>query len=135
MWASEETACLQTSHIWNLNSERLSNTLEIKMTIIRKVWKRMCWGRRASLRYHQCLISTQSGTISNHHLTVKAVKINPADSHITFVRKIRVLKMFHPIINHIVSNIIKVQGESKKRGISKSMYIALRAIKIKQIKF
>ena len=27
------------------------------------------------------------------------------------------------------------QGESKKSGISKSMYIALRAIKIKQIKF
>ena len=31
--------------------------------------------------------------------------------------------------------IVKVQGESKKSGISKSMYIALRAIKIKQIKF
>ena len=28
-----------------------------------------------------------------------------------------------------------IQGESKKSGISKSMYIALRAIKIKQIKF
>ena len=28
-----------------------------------------------------------------------------------------------------------LQGESKKSGISKSMYIALRAIKIKQIKF
>ena len=28
-----------------------------------------------------------------------------------------------------------VQGESKKSGISKSMYIALRAIKIKQINF
>ena len=30
---------------------------------------------------------------------------------------------------------VQVQGESKKSGISKSMYIALRAIKIKQIKF
>ena len=28
-----------------------------------------------------------------------------------------------------------IQGESKKSGISKSMYIALRAIKIKQINF
>ena len=28
-----------------------------------------------------------------------------------------------------------IQGESKKSVISKSMYIALRAIKIKQIKF
>ena len=30
---------------------------------------------------------------------------------------------------------IDIQGESKKSVISKSMYIALRAIKIKQIKF
>ena len=30
---------------------------------------------------------------------------------------------------------IYLQGESKKSGISKSMYITLRAIKIKQIKF
>ena len=33
------------------------------------------------------------------------------------------------------STLLKIQGESKKSGISKSMYIALRAIKIKQIKF
>ena len=31
--------------------------------------------------------------------------------------------------------LVCIQGESKKSGISKSMYIALRAIKIKQIKF
>ena len=31
--------------------------------------------------------------------------------------------------------IYDIQGESKKSGISKSMNIALRAIKIKQIKF
>ena len=30
---------------------------------------------------------------------------------------------------------LNIQGEPKKSGISKSMYIALRAIKIKQIKF
>ena len=34
-----------------------------------------------------------------------------------------------------ISIYIYLQGESKKSGISKSMYIALRAIKIKQIKF
>ena len=41
----------------------------------------------------------------------------------------------HYIYGHINQASDCLQGESKKSGISKSMYIALRAIKIKQIKF
>ena len=37
--------------------------------------------------------------------------------------------------NAVVDIFIYLQGESKKSGISKSMHIALRAIKIKQIIF
>ena len=39
------------------------------------------------------------------------------------------------IINSNYLSYICLQGESKKSGISKSMYIALRALKIKQINF
>ena len=45
------------------------------------------------------------------------------------------INTFDEIIPKISIQYVNIQGESKKSGISKSMYIALRAIKIKQIKF
>ena len=58
-------------------------------------------------------------------------RLQQVSKNTSLVRKHKLNKYYH-LLNVKYKY---VQGESKKSGISKSMYIALRAIKIKQIKF